>query len=437
MIRLIWRDLLANARIWAGALLVAAVTGAVGAVVAAEMQTAVEVRGLAGLALASISGTVLLLATVSALVVLSTVAGLTISLQQRTYALWQLIGIGPARVRIVVTTQLLIVAVLGGATGCLAAAPALPALFRFAFTGSTGLSDLRPRFGVAAAAGVVLFVVVVVLAAGRRGTLRASRTAPVELLRSPRTPAARMGVGRWITGVACVLVTGSITASLPGTDPERLATPLMALAPLTAGALAAFGPLYLAALIRVWTALIPVGGPWYLARHATADQVSRSTAAINPLMVAVALAGGLHAASGTAAAARGVGDTLQPGTVALLAGGPLLLAVVGATVTVLMSSRGREREFALVRAAGATPGAVLAAAAAEAVVYVVTAAGLGMLAVAVTSVAGGVAAGIVPAWGLASAGVIAGGGLVLMVAATVLPTAVALRQPVPRSLAAE
>ncbi|WP_033337725.1 ABC transporter permease family protein [Catenuloplanes japonicus] len=434
MLTLIVRDFAANLRIWVGALLVAAATAAVGTVVAAEIQTAVEIGGMPGLALASVSGTVLLFGTVAAMIVLSSVTTLTVSLQQRAYALWQLIGIRPGHVRLVVTAQLVIVAVLGGIAGCLAAAPGLPALFRFVFADATGMPEIHPRFGVVAALGVLAFVVTVVLTAGGRAARRAAGTAPIDLLRRPDTPDAGLGAGRWIAGLTSLALATLMISTLPS-DPEKLTTPLMALAPLTAGALAAFGPVYLAPLIRLWTALVParVSGAWFLARHTTADHLSRSTAAISPLMVAVALAGGLYAADGTA----NTGPGLSAGTAVLLAGGPLLLSVLGAAVTVLMSGQLRSRESALVRAAGATTATVLGAAAAEAVIYAVTATALGAIAVAVTAIAGGLAAGVVPSPGLAATGTVAASGLLLMTVATVAPAAAALRRPVPRALATE
>jgi putative ABC transport system permease protein len=158
-------------------------------------------------------------------------------------------------------------------------------------------------------------------------------------------------------------------------------------------------------------------------------------------MVAVALAGGLYTAAGIGGEAvsretSSATQDLATGTVALLIGGPLLLAVLGATATIFMSSRSREREFALIQAAGGTEATVLGAAAWEAVIYVVTAAGLGAVAVAVTAVAGLWAVGV---WGfgLGSVASVAGAGLLLTLAATVLPTWSALREEVPRTLAAE
>lgn len=437
MLRLVLGDLLANARIWLGTLLIAAATAAVGAVAAADIRTAVATGGDAALALYGISGVVITLSTVTALVVVGAVANLTVALQQRAYALWQLVGVRPAYVRGIVTAQLALVALIGGIAGCLASVPVLAPLHRYAFADSPDLAGLRPRLGPAGALPVIAFVVLVVVLGGSCGAGRASHTPPIRSLREPELPDRRMSVARWITGPVVTAIVVGIVVSLPGTERDRLSVPLMLLAPLTAGALAALGPLFLTRLLRAWTAVVPpaASAAWYLARSSTAYNAGRSTATISPVMVAVALAGGLYSATGTANG--GAGGSVTTGSVVLLIGGPLLLALLGATATVLMASRRRDREFALLVAAGATPGVVLAAAAFEAVIYVGTATLLGGLAIGVTAAAGGWAVGAWPSFGVAAAATVALVSLLLTAAATVLPTAVALRQDVPRTLAAE
>ncbi|MGK5681157.1 hypothetical protein [Actinoplanes sp. URMC 104] len=435
MLRLILSDLVANARIWLGALLVAAATAAVGAVVASDIQTAVAVGGSEALALYGISGTVAAFTVITALIVVGAVTNLTVTLQQRGYALWQLVGIRPGLVRLVVTTQLLLVSLLGSAAGCLLAVPILEPLFRYAFAGSPGLSALSPAFGPAGAVPVVLFVTLVVTVGGFRGARRAAHTAPLQSLRDTELPDRRMTVGRWVGGLATLAILAAVVARLPSTGLDTISVPLMLIAPLTAGVLAAFGPLFLARLVRGWTSVVPASASaaWYLARSSTAANVGRSTATISPLMVAIALAGGLYAANGAAGA--GSGD-LTTGSVVLLVGGPLLLAVLGAVATIFMSSRRREREFALIVAAGGTPSVVLTAAAAEAVIYVGTALLLGAAAVATATVIGAwvahwSSAGVLPSLTVAALS------LILVLAATVLPTLVALRHEIPRVLAPE
>jgi putative ABC transport system permease protein len=134
---------------------------------------------------------------------------------------------------------------------------------------------------------------------------------------------------------------------------ERLEVPLWIISPLVATLLVCLGPIAFPALLRGWTSLVPRRWSTFLARSA-AHSIGRSTGAVNPLMVAVALAGGLYSANGTVRAAEGTSasPSISIGTVVLLLGGPLLLSALGSAVTIFMSARVRNREAALVRATG-------------------------------------------------------------------------------------
>lgn len=445
MRRLIIGDLLENARVWLGVLIVTIGAALVGAVVASDIETGLAAGGLIALALYSISGTIIVFSAVAALVVLGSVTALAVTLHQRAYALWQLIGLRPASIRLVVHAQLAIVAVVGGVAGCLLAVPVLTPLYRFSFAGGNPeFNTLTVRFGLVSAAGVVLFILLLVTAASARGARRASRTPVIQSLREAQVPSVSMTLKRWIGGALVLALLVAIVSSLPGTAPDQLSVPLMVVGPLLAGLFTAAGPLFLSRLVRAWTSLVPASwsSAWYLARNRTESHISRSATVINPLVVAVALAGGLYAAGGLSGDAGGNSGTLPPGGVVLLLGGPLMLSLLGATVSIFMSSRSREREVALVVATGATWGTAIRAAVAEALIYVGTAGLLGAVAVLVTRAVGVWASGAgLSAMTSSSAAtavvLLVAGGALLMVPATVIPTVLALRRDVPRLLTAE
>ncbi|GAA2899693.1 hypothetical protein Acy02nite_60910 [Actinoplanes cyaneus] len=443
MRRLILADLLDNSRVWLGVLLVMISTALVAAVVASDIETGVTAGGNVALALYAISGVIILFSAVTAIIVLGSVTALAVTLHQRAYALWQLVGFRPGHVRAVVHAQVAILAVLGSGIGCALALPAVGPLFRFSFASTADFDTATPRFGVLSAAGVVLFVLLLAVASSARGARRAALTPAIATLREADVPRVPMTGKRWITATIMVGLLAWIVSTLPGTAVERLAVPLMLIGPLVAGILATMGPLFMAPLVRAWTALVPTtwSSAWYLARNTTASHISRSAAVINPLVVATALAGGLYAANDTVRAATTDAGSLSAGTVVLLLGGPLVLSLVGATVSVFMSSRTREREVALLVATGATWATAIRAAVAEALIYVGTAALLGVAAVTVTRIVGLWAAGTglpstvsQPATAVA---VIICGAALLMVPATVIPTLVALRRNAPRLLTGE
>jgi putative ABC transport system permease protein len=435
VIRLVLGDLIDNLRIWLGAALIAAVAAVVAAIVASNIQTAVEIGGTAGLALYGISGTVILFSAVTSVVVLGSVTNLAVALHQRSYALWQLVGLSPQRVRTVVQAQLALMALIGGAAGCAVAVPLLRPLFAFCFADVPQLRDVKPVFGPAAVGAVVGYVLVTVLLGGARGARRAAQTPAIQALREPEAPTRGMSTMRWFTGAALLLILISIAVSLPGADPEKAATSLMLIGPLAAGLLSALSPLYMVSFLRTWTAVVPFSLPgwWHLARQATAHHASQSTAVVTPLVMAVSLVGGLYASQDTASG----GGTLSTGGVVLLLGGPLVLSLTGATVTLFMAGRQRDREVALLMVSGGTTATVVAAVMSEAVIYVTTAVLLAVPTVLATGLIGAWALDVPPVFGLGAVGAVIVAEFALITTAAAVPALLALRKNIVRTLAAE
>lgn len=447
MIRLVLADLAAQARVWLGVFAVTIVTGFVGTMAAGLIETGIVHGGRVQEGLSSTSAAVIMFTAVTALIVLSSTVNLTVALQRRSHALWQLVGIRPALVAWVVLTQLGIVGALGAAVGCLIALPVFPPLFVWVFREWTEMQGISLHLGAVSVLVVVASIVVVMLLGGLRGARRASRTPPIEALRDPEPPRVKMG---WFRIVLAVLVLGGTVAlawTLDGNaSMAAFSGQAVLLTPLIAVALAAAGPLVFPLVLRAWTSLLPPGASasWFLARNSARYRLSQSTAAIGPLMVAVALAGGLYTTGATLAAAQAErtgssdGFDLAPEGVVILLGGPLLLSAVAAAATVFMSGRAREREFALIQAAGSTHAAITLTAIWEAVIYAATAALLGTLAVVVGGlIIAAKLALMLPVVSFATLGSIAGGGFVLILTATVVPTAAALRHEIPRTLAVE
>lgn len=444
MIRLILSDLGAHARVWLGTLAVTIATGFVAAVAAGLIETGIAYGGRVQEGLGSTSSVVIIFTTVTALIVLSSTANLTVALQQRSYALWQLVGIRPAFVGLVVLAQLGIVGIVGAVIGCLIAVPSIGPLFAWSFTDWPTMQGVEVELTIIGALLVAAGIVAVIVMGGLRGARRASRTPPIEALRDPEPPRIKMGWLRIVLTAGMIAASVGMSAGMNGARFSQISGMAPLLTPLIAGVLAAGGPILYPLALRAWTSLLPAraSASWFLARNSARFRLSQSSAAIGPLMVAIALAGGLYTSGATLAAAQAErtgnaeGFDLAPEGVVILLGGPLLLSAIGAAATVFMSGHAREREFALIQAAGSTQAAIVLTAIWEAVIYTVTAAVLGTAA----TVAGGliVAAALslpFPSVSFATLGLIAGGGFALILAAAVAPTAATLRHEIPRTLA--
>ncbi|WP_040163840.1 FtsX-like permease family protein [Microbacterium gorillae] len=447
MIRLVVSDLSAHARVWFGILAVTVATGFVAGITAGLIETGLVHGGRVQEGLASTSSAVIMFTAISAIIVLSSTANLTVALQQRSYALWQLVGIRPALVAVVVLAQLGIVGAIGAFLGSLIAIPIFPALFTWAFREWTDMQGISLHLSAIGVLVVMMTVTVVAVLGGLRGARRASRTPPIEALRDAEPPQVKMGWFRILLTVLAVGGTITLAGNLDGNATiSAFSGQAVLLTPLIAAALAASGPLVFPLVLRAWTSLLPVSASssWFLARNSARHRLSYSNAAISPLMVAIALAGGLYTTAGTLAAAqaartgRSEGFDLAPEGVVILLGGPLLLSAVAAAATVFMAGHAREREFALIQAAGSTHSAITLTAIWEAVIYTVTAALLGT---AATVIGGFIIATALllpmPVVSFAAILMIAGGGLVFILLATIAPTVAALHHEIPRALTIE
>ena len=447
MIRLVFADLLANARVWIGVFAVVVAAGFVVAFPASMIETGARYGGQTSEDLNSTSSIVIVFTSITILIVLSGSTNLAVTLQQRGYALWQLLGVRPIAIALIVLTQLAILAATGALLGAMLARPALQPLLSFVFADWDSLRQVTFSLGGLSILMAVLGIIAVILLGGLRGARRASRTAPVEALREAEPARGKIRWFRMLLFIGVLTGTMIFTLGLSGATFSSIAKRAVFITPFMLASITAAGPLLLPLVLRAWTALVPkrTSATWFLARNSARHRLSLSTAAISPLMVAIALTSGLYstAMALTTAQAQQTGTessgfALPIELVIILLGGPLLMSTVGAAATVFMSGQAREREFALLQAAGSTRGAVLLAALWEAVIYAVTAILLGALVTFISAVILANALTLpTTVVNLTSIGIIGGAGFVLMLVATIAPTATALRAEIPRTLAVQ
>ena len=440
MIRLVLGDLWTHARIWAGILMVCVATGGIGAIGAGLIETGDHYGGDVQYDLAGVSTLLILLSGIAALIVLSSTTGLAVALQQRTYALWQLAGLGPVVVAAVVLSQLAVTGMVGAVIGWAVVKASSGPVFGWLWGPLESVDGISVHMGAGGLAGIVVVQCVVVLLGGWRGARTASRVPPVEALRAAETATVSFGWFRAVLLLVLMAATAALSVSLMGADFKTVSGNSIALIPLIAAVLSVAGSTLFRPVLRAWTALVPRrwSAAWYLARSFTTYRLGQSAASITPLMIAMALAGGLFTTTATLSAAVGEKRELEAGVVILIIGGPLLLAGIGAMATVFMSGYAREREFALIRAAGSTAGLIVLTAVWEALIYTVTAA---LLATAAILMGAGVLALALdlnaPVVSLSSVATVSAMGFVLLLAATLIPTLIALRAGIPRQLAVE
>lgn len=446
MIGLLLSDVLANARIWIGILLVTVAAGFIGGLAGSLIQTAANTHNGTDSLFTFAAGLVISFSGVALIIVLNAIAKLTVDLQSRSYALWQLAGVLPSRVTRVVLGQLLVVATLGSLLGCLAALPFLQRVFEYLMSAQSILDGHHIVYSLSPLSGllVVISTVMIVLLGGIASARRASAVTAITALGGSGLRQTNVGWVRWILVASAVLVASWMLITVASSPAGQVTAPSMVVAPSIVAIIAILGPVSYPLALRLWTAVVPtrVSASWHLARSSAEYRLGVSNAAVGPLLVAVALTGGMYSTAAQTialAAKQGIFVDANYGLdgFLLVLGGPLLLTATATAAAVFMSSHGREREFALILAAGATRRTVLLTALWEAVSYAVTALLLGSAAILVASICTGLAMGVSLEFAALPVLLVAGGGLCLLVAATVIPTALALRHNIPRTLVIE
>jgi putative ABC transport system permease protein len=439
MIRLVFSDLWVHVTVWTGAFLMALTGGYIGGWVVSFMTTADYYTGDIQKSLHDAGTIMFVFSLIAGMAVLVSAANLTIAAQRRSYALWLLANMKPWLVTLVVFFQLAVVAALGAVCGTLLAAATFEVLFPLVLSGKWYVSDVVPRVGISTMPMVWLVVVAVFLFGGLKAARSAGRTPPLSVLREPEPKRMKMTWFRlllFIVLLACIYGTYYAMANAKAYD--ALAWALF-MPILTVAALAPIAPLTFSMVLKVWTSLVPQKhwNSWFLAQHSACYQLSTSTSVETPIMVGFGLVAGVFSISNVLAGyARSLGVSDTSGfsfdftTTFVMLGAPILLCIVGTAVSVMMTSRTRTSDVALLDASGARPFTQVMAAVYEAFIHTVTASLVGICGVVITNIIVAYALGLPLFDGLTFGvgAIVSIVGFVLVLAATLIPTLTAVNK---------
>ena len=406
MVTLIWNDLRHHARQWLWSLLVATVGGAIIGVIITAWYSALswaQAQGSAELVNAShlIGSNLVSYAGLATAVVLSTTLGLTVSAQQRSHALWKVLGIPGSRIRRIILAQVGVIGLLGGVMGAVASLPLVRVYlltWREFDVFPQNLPIIMPGFGVPLTIAVTMLFCVL----GAMGPARRAASVPeMQALREASAPRTR--TRWWQLVIVAVLVLAVVVTPFDSTVPLNEAERAELVAAgvdlndpgeraVTGGAmglLAAIAGLCvpnwtLRPLLTWWTALVPGRSPaWFAARANARHRASLSMTTIVPFAIAVAMTGTVYAAVGAGQATGAQGSVNGFLTV----GVPIfLISGVGGIANIAMVGRARRQEGALLGVIGARTGTVLASTALEGVIYAVTGIVFGLAATAFSAI---------------------------------------------------
>lgn len=467
---LVIKDIRHHAPIWAWSLLVAITGGAFIGVTVISLHSAVSwshgrENSAELLQAASIIGSNLVgYAGLTTALVLATTLALTVSAQQRSHALWKVLGVAPARIRTIIIRQVALVGVAGGALGA-ALAPAVARLY----LASWREFDLYPAdmpvvMPLYAPPLTILLTTVFCVLGGLGAARRAASTPEMQALREAVSPPSRTRAWQWV--IAGILVLAAIM--LPVMDliddealmegqtgmaraeelamieqmrsPAGRATTGGAMGMVLALAALCVPAWSLRPLLAAWTALIPArGAAWFAARANALHRSSLSLTTITPFAIAVAMTGTVYA---TVGAGRALGEAGGVSGFLAIAVPIFVVSGVGGVANIAMVGASRRQEAALLGVLGATETTATRSMVLEGAMYAVTGIlfGLGATLVSATAAAlhsGGGGAAFLGAIPLGTLGPVVLVCLVLAVATTWIPGALdrrpaldRLRQPV-------
>lgn len=393
--------------------------------------------------------------------VLATSASMVVDSRRGALARLSVAGATPRQVVRSVMGQLVVVSLLSAVVADVIGVLTLEPYLHFLATGldsSTTVARPDAVFDVGSMLLANLGCVLVAVLGGFGQARRASRVPPVEALRQAAVlPAPRMTALRWFMVAVCALVIAGLFAAVGPMTAGRDSETVSAFMQMGLGSLilvvmmvAMASPILVGPLARAWTAVLPVRDPiWQVARMNIVARGARLSRSVVPIVFTIGLMLGLLTIGPTIAATTAAsgydGGTVQldkagMGAFLSLLGPAPGIALCGGIGNLFMTSRQRDAELALLGVTGATPAQRKALPVLEAVILTVTAAipAAGALAVMAAfyhvSFAG---AGLVPVIEVPLSAWVTGigGTMVIMVAATSLPTLPALERPEPRVIA--
>lgn len=404
-------------------------------------------------------GFITLLILLVAFPVISSATGLVVDSRRGALARLSLAGATPHQVRSTITSQLIAVSLASATVGAVIAVAFTRSWINFTAAenvGEAGFVNLEPVISMIPILCTTALCVLTSVVAGFRRANAASRISPVEALRISQAPPQRPRHtwSGWMQAMVLLLVIAASWVSVNFQVQnvyEKTVSNLFLISFaqifLWAALLSVIAPELVKPITRMWTRLVPTSSPaWILARSTVSARADRLYKSVVPVMFAFTICVGAlmlgNSGMRTISTHMDMPNLELPtfASYTYLFGFPVIIAFAAGIGSLIMMSKQRDTELALVAIVGATPRQRVAAPVLEALIITVTAFFLSVIAV-VLSIgfqAYAFSAADLPwtaelPWGVLTA--IFVGGFVLTTVATVLPTLPSLWLPEPRVIA--
>ena len=402
MTRLLLADLRRHAGTWTWTVAVAVVTGACVSgqlmVMRGSLASARAVGDASLIEAASVVSSFIIASVVlAAAAVLSSTSALAVAERERDHGLWRALGMRPGMLRAVILGQLAAIGAIGALAGTAAGAVVARLMIPLLIRERVVLAGTAPRWVPVDLLWSALIVAGSVVIGGWGAARRAARASEVALLRGRGEEGERWGVARILGLLLRLAAAGGLGAGAVSARLTVRAAGAGSMKAIDASMLGAFSVVGLVCLLAPWlvpwvqraVAVPPVPGTaWRVAARTAALESRRSSATVLPFLVAIGLVAVLFSGR-----SLGLASVSTRGFLSMF-GLAFVVAWSGGVAVIAMSAGRRRRDAALLRAAGAREGGVLAAQVLEGALHALTAAVLGLLALTVAGPLLGGAAGL-------------------------------------------
>ena len=402
MTRLLLADLRHHAAIWTWTAAVAVVTGAcVSGQFMVMRGSLVSARAVGDASLIEaarvVSSFIIISVVLAAAAVLTSTSALAVAEREHDHGLWRALGMRPGALRTVILGQLAAIGAFGALAGTAVGVVAARLMIPLLVEERAALAGTAPRWVPVDLLWSALIVAGSVVIGGWGAARRAARAPEIALLRGRGDEERRWDPARVFglllrlaavggSGAGAVSAWRTIRTAGAGSD-----------AAADAAAFGSLGVVILVCLLAPWIvpwlqralAALPIPGTaWRVAARTAALESRRSSATVLPFLVAIGLVTVLFSGR-----SLGLVTVSGRGFLAMF-GFALVVAWSGGVAVIAMSAGRRRRDAALLRAAGAREGGVLAAQVLEGALHAITATLLGLLVLTASSPIMGGAAGL-------------------------------------------
>lgn len=391
MFKLVFSEIRRNPSVWLGSLICAFVAGYIAQWGQSVIQISFINNEIYSKSLYNAGSAILLFSAIAGAVVVSSSSKLIVDSQRASYALWQTVNLSPYQVFLIVISQIAMVALLGSSVGAIVAWASFACTFPWVFIDFKGVSDLVLASRLENFTYITGLVVAIFVLGSIRSAYRASSVSPGEVLHTVSKNDSGLSIVKLGRFLLLLSFTVWIVSLMYAAETKDLTTWAILIPFLVVVTAAPIVPCFMRMSLKLLRLCLSRFSTFtLLATNGALYSFAISRSIEMSLFVGVGVVAGVFSAVELIAKfliSLGVENVqgLRITDSLIFLGGPVLLSCVGATISIIMSSKQRLYDTCLLMAGGLSLKETLILGLLEAFIHSVNAYFWGMVSVSVSS----------------------------------------------------